>query len=390
MFTVNLSIFELVFFGRMVFNGKNILITIILFLLLCSKCLFAQNTEPAYNYTVGANLFYGFIYMHSPEIGHLITSHPGGVEIFINKHTYGQKPWESLYNYPDIGFSLGYYDYGNPVLGKTISGISYFDFYLNKTRPSQHNFKLRIGAGLGYNTNPYDPQTNNKNNVLSTSFTFAMQTRLTYEFVSRSGWKFSIAPNITHFSNGAVRKPNKGINLVLLEFGVGKRLGQPDIPYQHTHSGLQPQTDTHLRYNIAAYTGLKANKVGGGTYPFFTLNNYIDKRLNTKSAINGGIDLFYSIALKEEIENDDTFTKENAPDFKRIGLTLGHELFISRVSVLVQFGYYIYRPYKAVEPVYQRYGLKFYANNNKLFFALNLKAHGGTAEMAEFGIGTRL
>ena len=56
--------------------GKNILCTIILFLLLSSKCLFAQNTEPAYNYTLGTNLFYGFIYMHSPEIGHLITSHP--------------------------------------------------------------------------------------------------------------------------------------------------------------------------------------------------------------------------------------------------------------------------------------------------------------------------
>ena len=120
------------------------------------------------------------------------------------------------------------------------------------------------------------------------------------------------------------------------------------------------------------------------------MNNYIDKRLNGKSAINGGIDFFYSLALKEAIENDDTFANENAPDFKRIGLTLGHELFISQISILVQLGYYIYRPYKAVDPVYQRYGLKFYTNNNKLFFALNLKTHGAVAEMAEFGIGTRL
>ena len=370
--------------------GKNILCTIILFLLLSSKCLFAQNTEPAYNYTLGTNLFYGFIYMHSPEIGHLITSHPKGFELYINKHTYGHKSWESLFNYPDIGFSLGYYDYGNPVLGKTFSGISYFDFYLNKTRPSPHNFKIRIGAGLGYNTHPYDASTNNKNNVLSTSYTFAMQTRLTYEFTSRNNWKFSVAPNITHYSNGAVRKPNKGINLVLIQFGVGKHIGRKDISYQHIPSGVQSETDKSFRYNIAVYTGLKANKVGGGAFPFFTLNNYIDKRLNTKSAINGGIDLFYSLALKEAIENDDTFTDENAPDFKRIGLTLGHELFISRISILVQFGYYVYRPYKAVETIYQRYGLKVYTNNNKLFFALNLKTHGAVAEMAEFGIGTRL
>lgn len=370
--------------------GKNILCTIILFLLLSSKCLFAQNTEPAYNYTLGTNLFYGFIYMHSPEIGHLITSHPKGFELYINKHTYGHKSWESLFNYPDIGFSLGYYDYGNPVLGKTFSGISYFDFYLNRTRPSQHNFRLRIGAGLGYNTHPYDASTNNKNNVLSTSFTFAMQTRLTYEFTSRNNWKFSVAPNITHYSNGAVRKPNKGINLVLLQFGIGKRIGVQDISYPHIPSGVQSETDKSFQYNFAFYTGLKANKVGGGAFPFFTLNNYIDKRLNGKSAINGGIDFFYSLALKEAIENDDTFANENAPDFKRIGLTLGHELFISRISILVQLGYYIYRPYKAVDPVYQRYGLKFYTNNNKLFFALNLKTHGAVAEMAEFGIGTRL
>ena len=374
----------------MVLYGKNIRCTIILILLLCSKFVFAQNTKPAYNYTLGTNLFYGFIYMHSPEIGHLITSHPKGFELYINKHTYGHKSWESLFNYPDIGFSLGYYDFGNPVLGKTLSGISYFDFYLNKTRPSPHNFKIRIGVGLGYNTNPYNASTNNKNNVLSTSFTFALQTRLTYEFNSRNNWKFSIAPNITHFSNGAVRKPNKGINILSMEFGVGKRIGYTDISYQSIPAGLQSETDKNFHYNISVFTGLKENKVGAGLYPFFTLSNYIDKSLNTKSAINAGIDLFYSVALKDEIENDDTFTDGNAPDFKRIGLTLGHELFISRISILVQLGYYVYRPYKAVKPIYQRYGLKIYTNNNKLFFAINLKTHGGVAEMAELGIGTRL
>ena len=324
--------------------------------------------------------------MHSQEIGHLVNSHPSGFEIYMNKHTFGEKPWEAFYNYPDVGLSLGYYDYNNEILGESIAGLTYMDFYFNK-KPAKHNLKIRIGAGVVYNTKPYDSQNNNKNNVLSTKFAGAMQTRLTYEYITNKNWKITIAPNLTHFSNGAVKKPNKGINIPTLMIGVGKLIGNPDLSFKTYNS--KPEYDKGLKINVALYTGFNAISVVNEVYPFVALSSYIDKRISFQSAFNTGLDIFYSIAFREEIKNSSEYANGPKPDFTRIGWMAGYEMFVSRVSLLIQIGYYIYRPEKLSEPVYQRYGLKVYTNNRKLFFSSNLKAHLGRAEMFEFGVGAR-
>ena len=47
-------------------------------------------------------------------------------------------------------------------------------------------------------------------------------------------------------------------------------------------------------------------------------------------------------------------------DYKRIGLFVGHELFINRLSIETQLGYYVYKPFKYEVSVYQRLALKYY------------------------------
>ncbi|GAK99106.1 hypothetical protein JCM19314_3137 [Nonlabens ulvanivorans] len=50
-----------------------------------------------------ASYLYGTILEHNPDIAHLITDHPSGVMLRYNRKTYGEKEWESRYNYPDWG-----------------------------------------------------------------------------------------------------------------------------------------------------------------------------------------------------------------------------------------------------------------------------------------------
>ena len=47
-------------------------------------------------------------------------------------------------------------------------------------------------------------------------------------------------------------------------------------------------------------------------------------------------------------------------DYKRVGVFVGYELFVNRISLEAQLGYYVYEPFKNDIPVYDRVGMKYY------------------------------
>jgi hypothetical protein len=91
---------------------------------------------------------------------------------------------------------------------------------------------------------------------------------------------------------------------------------------------------------------------------------------------------FKSVAYPNEHVDSNT-------DYRRIGLYIGHELFINDLSVEAQVGYYVYSPFDYLGPFYQRIGLKYYISNT-IFTSMTLKTHAAKAEAVEFGVGVRL
>ena len=149
-----------------------------------------------------------------------------------------------------------------------------------------------------------------------------------------------------------------------------------------------------IKYNLIFRTGInESDVVGSGQFPFYIVSAYADKRWTQVSAFQVGTEIFFSNFLKEYIayraaaypdEGED-----GTADYKRIGIFLGHELFINKLSVVTQYGYYVYYPYDFEGRTYIRAGLKRYFGD-KWFAALTLKSHGAKAEAVEFGIGIRL
>jgi hypothetical protein len=84
----------------------------------------------------------------------------------------------------------------------------------------------------------------------------------------------------------------------------------------------------------------------------------------------------------------DSYTKADT-DYKRVGLFIGHELFINKLSIETQLGYYVYKPFNYETDIYQRVGVKYYIYKN-IFSGVGLKTHGGRAEAIEATIGIRL
>jgi hypothetical protein len=176
--------------------------------------------------------------------------------------------------------------------------------------------------------------------------------------------------------------------------GVTYNLDEEDLEYQHTLSENDKKFTQPIKYNVVFRTGInESDIVGSGQFPFYIFSGYADKRINRKSALQLGTDVFFSNFLKELIQYRSVAFPEDGitgdEDFKRIGIFAGHELFVNRVSLLTQFGYYVYYPYDFEGRTYLRIGMKRYFGE-KLFAAITLKSHGAKAEAVEFGIGVRL
>ena len=358
-----------------------------LVLILCTSYVFGQKTF--FSAAIEVDLLQGNIIGHSPEMTHLIKGHPSGQIISFTNKTYGEKSWHKLFNYPDYGYYFIHQDYKNIVLGQNYGAGVFFNFYFLK-----RNLYLKIAQGLAYNTNPADNETNNKNTAFGSSYLF--NTNLFIGFKRENIFKnvgFQTGIVFTHFSNGRIKSPNSGINTYNFNFGLNYNI-MAIKPKVDTATVLSMKFLEPLRYNFVCRFGINENPIiGSGQKPFYHLGMYVDKRINRKSALQLGSEVFFTLSKKEYIRyRAIAYPETNVDintDYRRIGVFLGHELFINKLSVETQIGYYVYDPFLFDGRIYDRIGAKYYINKN-IFGGLALKTHGFLAEAAEFSIGCRL
>lgn len=337
---------------------------------------------------VDFNYFSGNIAKHSKDILHLIKGHPEGFIVGWNRKTFGEKEWQQRYNYPDYGLSFGYQDLKNEVLGKNYSLYAHTSFYF-----LQRSLMLRIGQGLTYNTNPYDKDDNFRNIAFGSSIMSATYLMLNYKkenIFDRFGVQAGFS--LLHNSNANVKAPNTSVNSITLNIGINYSLDEVRPEYIYTL--VKEKYSEPIHYNFVFRAGInESDIIDSGQFPFYVFSVYADKRVSKKSAFQLGADVFHSNFLKEYIKYRFIAFPEDGlsgnEDFKRMGVFAGHELFISRFSVVTQYGYYVYYPFAFEGRTYLRVGLKHYFND-RVFAGLTLKSHAARAEAVEFGIGIRL
>jgi len=349
---------------------------------------FSQNQSDAYYIDVQG--FRGNVFKHTPEVSHLATGHPEGFLVSINKKSSGKKEWQQVYGYPDYGISFQAIDFKNNYLGKNYAIGLHYNFYFLK-----RHLLFRVSQGIGFTTNPYDKETNNKNNAFGSKFLDNNYILLQYQKQNLLGpIGFQTGFMLTHFSNARFKAPNSGINSYSFNFGLNYNFDKDRTIIKDSLPNTKSYAEK-IKYNLAFRTGIsEAPVVGIGQRQFYHIGLYADKRFNRKSAIQLGTDVFFSRYLKDYIQFSSVAFPDKKPvdpntDYKRIGVFVGHELFINKLSIETQFGYYIYKPFKYDIDIYQRLALKYYINKN-IFTGIGLKTHKAKAEAAELTLGIRL
>jgi len=357
-------------------------------IMLVAVAAFAQET-PNGKFSVDANYFYGNIIPHRKSIQHLITEHPVGIMIGFNRKTFGDQRWQSGYNYPDYGFSFHYQDMRNETLGEMFGLYGHYNFYFLKRR-----LMFRVGQGVAYNTNPYDRDTNFRNYAYGMHLMPSTYFMLNY--TKPDLWKnVGVQAGLTfiHHSNASMKAPNTSTNTLAVNVGLNYTFGRSE-EYRYISENDTIKYSEPIKFNFAFKGGVnESDIIGSGQYPYYALSVYADKRWSRKSAFQFGAEVFWPEYLREHIRfKSIAYPEENVDgdtDYRKVGVFIGHELFINSLSIEAQAGYYVYAPFDTTGMLYQRIGAKYYISD-RIFSTIGLKTHGAKAEVMEMGVGIRL
>jgi hypothetical protein len=338
-------------------------------------------------YFIEARLHYGFVISHHKSMAHLTTGHFPAFEINVGQQTHGEQVWQPLYKYPIIGMTFWYADLANPeVLGSAFAIYPYLNFHLYQ----QHDFlfNFRFGTGLGYLTKKFDRLDNYKNIAIGSHINVTLNLFYEFKWIVLKKFAVSCFIGLTHFSNGAFKTPNLGINIPTIGIGVSH--------ISHTSHHIITRIDTasfkkthNLKIQLFISAGMKQMyPADGNTYGAYSLSSCFLKPLSKKREIGAGLDLFWEFANISNLKGEGI---EVAHDYEVIkpGLHIDHQFDFSRFSFATQLGFYLYAKDKSDGPVYSRFALR-YKITNKVMLNLALKTHFAKADFVEWGIGYSL
>ena len=129
------------------------------------------------------------------------------------RHKSDSLAWRKAANFPRVGLTLILADCApNDVFGYGIGVSPFIDFTLRQ-RPKSR-LDLRLGTGLAYFTEAYDPVSNPENNVIGSHLNTIVHLGIHHQWILNSRLSLGQGIDLIHFSNGRSTSPNLGINTV--------------------------------------------------------------------------------------------------------------------------------------------------------------------------------
>ncbi len=319
----------------------------------------------------------------------------------FSTQTTGTKYWEQLYNYPDYGAGLYVADFFNPEeIGIPIAIYGFFEAPFK--RWSKLAFNSEIGFGATFHWKAFNPVTNQYNIAIGGRESFLIYAGLNLQFLLTRRIEIIGGFGLTHFSNGALKKPNFGINTIAPKISLKYNFyDKPAFIKQEIHVFV-PKDE----WLVSAFGGLKnvifdsANitileKYKGVNFSVFGISALFNRQVSYKSKFGIGITFTYNGAVNAQaaVENNDLEPEPGKLGNKiMVSIYPSYELVINKAAIVIQPAIYLYRKKLFIQsPVFhQRIGLKYHFTD-RIFAGITLvdyKFH--VSDFIEWTIGYRI
>lgn len=311
-----------------------------------------------------------------------------GVNLKIGWQTErGPDPYHQLFNYPIYGIGLYSSTFRKAAIGTPNALYGFVAIPIKPDRFSRWDFNYRISLGLASNFEPYDEENNPFNTLLGTHRNVFIDLGLQANYKLSNHLQLGTGFAFHHFSNGAIRKPNSGINLIPLTVALTY------IPYPKRFDfgkdSIPPLEDTD-KFDISYAGGVKQLQQGGKRYFKSTLGLFWSRPVRYKWQLGLGANLFYSAA-----GNDAESAGGQAGSFRALfsggpAINIDH-LLTSRLYMNGNIGWYIHRNKfnGETDPIFLRIGVRYRFWKNA-YSGISIKAHKAVADYVEWTMGYTL
>lgn len=328
------------------------------------------------NYFLRASLHNGSIWAHSKRVDYSANAPVLGFEIELLRKRLDNL--DAHYNKKGFvtGFGLNFFNINNPVVKNNVN--AFYTIESNIFSTPKVNLAVKACGGLNFISNPYD----SVNNQINWSYSSYVNAFLALGIVAN----FQISNNQTigarlafnHFSNGAIKDPNLGVN-----FFTGALSYQFKIADNVKHSLSLKRRLTYLEgkpnWQFTVFATYKSSTVN--TEKFYLINGFA-----ASYHLPFGVKKGHSLAIGAEWLEDRAISELLVHSGKkhlsnqRTGLTVGHEFLFHQFTWGQYLGYYIFKDIPEMDNIYHRHtvtykitkswsiGISLLANNQKANF----------------------
>ena len=433
---------------------KRVLITVLTSLLFALSAL-AQNpaadTGGKFPFSIKAYPFRGTYLDSGSHWDKFGDAAPAGVNLGFELPSQQQYPWQQYLNNATVGLGLSWMDLGHQMLGHTVAIYPYI--LLNAIDTDYFQMKFKVAGGIAgvtehwYTQEDQDPENYYEptvNTVFGCHHNVYLSAGVQLNVPITENIAFGTEFAYFHMSNGRTNMPNIGANAVYGSIGVTATFNQevkkkpvtfPSLPYGWTLNisgsagGQKPAIEDSRRYMISSLHA-------GAVY-----------HVNDWYGIGLGLDVFYNSAVSKNTERnlfchgdfkiydeeDDTkyeivecTTCGDVKDIDytfaqkvRAGIAMNNEFKFGAVTAIVDWGFYLYNPYRHIyydyhydnngkvapkRPLlyttpngaggeeashYIRFGMRYRVWDN-LYLQASAKTHLHICEFIEFGLGYQI
>ena len=316
--------------------------------------------------------------------------------------TDGRKLWQQLYNYPVWGGGLFYgnfFDSGE--LGTPFALFMFIDIPFIRWERWSINGEVRFGMSFGWKS--HDPFENGFQYPLGSFSTIFGDMGIKAVMQVSGHIDLSAGFGFTHFSNGSVKLPNYGLNMIAPKIGIKYLFEKKPEFIKNEKPKYKPEMEWLVlfspSYRQVAFGYHDENNDSVAVafdYKIFNLSSTFNYQITHLVKFGAGFDLSYNEAYGTTAIIVDGIPEKGPWQFKDkvlLGVYPSFELVINKVSLILQPGFYLYRQ-KVDEGIetpssYQRIGLKYHFSDHWLA-GLNVRAFNfSKADFIEFNFGYR-
>ena len=310
-------------------------------------------------------------------------------DLRIGWQTTGDKAWHHVHNLPYYGIGIHNIVFSNEdEIG--YPAALYFFFGAPFARKGRSSFDYEFSFGLSHNWEPYNDVDNPFNVAIGSYRNAYIDGKIKYVRYLGKRVSLDAGVRVTHFSNGAMKFPNAGINLfapfVGLRYNV---IVKEQTPREQLR---RQQIEPKEEFNIILASGKRSVKHTS------TINEHMVSLVNisfeylkpagSKFKYGLGVDLGLDQNRNLTIDGDCVELASKKKQFFSAVSIIGQSR-ANRLAVQAGIGYELFNNNRLYlsNDISQRLGLRFYVHKNA-FAGIAIKAKGfNTADYIEWSIG---